>query len=129
MGNSLLVSGEVVRNPFRAVAKKIYTKGMAHDMPQWLVKFTGIAHLGYDMVLGVMTHSGYPIIKYASAKSLSATGHAVNSETTCLKCEFSPEELANLLFYTAVGITDRRALHSLSVHPRPAEKKRQIIRT
>lgn len=121
VGDSLLVSGEVVRNPIRAVAEKIYKNGMAHEMPDWLEIFTEVANLGYDVVLGVMTLGAYPIIKYSSAKALSATGHAVNGDTTCLKREFSPEELANLLFYTEVGIPNRHAFHSFSVHPKPAE--------
>lgn len=124
VGDNLLVSGEMVRNPIRAAAEKIYENGMAgHEMPDWMVAFTEGANIGYDIVLGIMTAGAYPIIKYASSKALSASGHAVNVDTTCLKREFSPEELANLLFDTEVGLTNRHAFNSFRVKPRPGELK------
>lgn len=123
-GNNLLVAGEIVRNPIRAAAEKSYKKMMGgHEMPQGLVNFSEAANLGTDIGLGIMTLGAYPIIKYASAKALSTSGHAVNGDMACLKNEYSPEEMANLLFNTEVGITDRYAFHDFSVPPKPGELK------
>lgn len=124
LGDSLLVSGEMIRNPIRAAAEKAYKEGMGgHDMPDWLVNFTEFANIGYDVVLGYFTRGIYPIVKYASAKAMSASGHAVNGDVTCLKREFSPEELTNLLFNTEAGLTDRHLFLSFSTHPIPTELK------
>lgn len=124
IGNTLLVSAETMRNPIRAAAEKLQNKYLGgHPLPSWLVKFTEGANVAYDVVLGVGTAGKYPIFKYGSAKALAVSGHAANQDTTCLKREFSPEELAQLLFDTDPGITDRHAFHDYPVHPRAREFK------
>ncbi|RJL46790.1 hypothetical protein [Pectobacterium carotovorum] len=130
VGDNILATGEMVRNPIRAAAEKLYRYGMGgHEMPEWLVRFTEGVNMGCDIVLGMMSMGAWPIIKYSSAKALSVSGHAINGDITCLKNEFSAEELARLLFDTEVGITDRYAFHSFPVrptrpiHPNPSELK------
>ncbi|WP_261641836.1 hypothetical protein [Erwinia mallotivora] len=124
VGDNLLVAGEMVRNPIRAAAEKAYEKGTGgHEMPAGMVYFTEGANIVYDIVLGAATMGVYPIVKYSSAKALSTAGQAVNGDKTCLKREFSPEELANLLLNTEVGMTNRRAFHDLPVNVKPGELK------
>ena len=106
IGDTVLISAEVVRNSIRSVVEKVYKKGMGgHDMPEWLVAFTEGANMIYDMTLGIMTVGAYPAVKYASSKALKIAGHSINGDTTCIKNEFSQEELARLLFDIETGIT------------------------
>lgn len=122
IGDLLLVSGETVRNPFRALAEKLYESGTGHlEMPNWLVVFTEGANVVVDVVVGYFTLGAYSIIKYGSAKSLKTSGHAVNNDMKCLRNEFSPEELAALLFDTEDGITHRHHSNSAPVYPKPSE--------
>lgn len=122
VGDSLLVSGEMVRNPIRAAAEKIYRSGTGGgEMPDWLKYFTEGANIVYDIGLGIMTLGTYPAVKFGSAKALTIAGHAVNGENTCLKHEFSPEDLAQLLFDTEIGITNRRAFIDFPVSSKPSE--------
>ena len=124
LGDSVLLSGEYLRNPIRGIAEQIYKKGTGgHEMPEGLVLFTEGANTLYDVVLSLMTAIAYPIVKYGTAKLLKASAHGVNGELECLKYEFSPQELANLLFDTETGITHRRAFVDFSAHPKPSELK------
>lgn len=124
LGDSLLLSGEFLRNPIRAIADQIYDKGMGgHKMPEGLVLFTEGANTLYDVVFSLMTSFAYPIVKYGIVKLLKASAHGVNGDPECLKYEFSPQELANLLFDTETGITHRRVFVDFPVHPKPSELK------
>jgi len=122
LGDSLLVSGEYIRNPLRAAAEKIYEdENNNQPMPAWLVQFYEGVNMASDVVLGLFTLGVYPVVKYASAKGLKATGHAVNGDMSCLRNEFSPEEMAALLFDTEVGLTHRQIFADVAVRLNPAE--------
>lgn len=124
VGDSILVAAEILRNPIREAAAKVYRTAMGgHEMPEWMVTFTEVANVGSDIVLGVMTLGVLPVIKYASSKAMAVSGQLINADSTCLKHEFSLEELSRLLFDTEVGLTDRHAFHSFPVSPKPGELK------
>lgn len=118
IGDGLLVAGEYARNPWR---------GMAELLNHWLTPdrqlseneefATEVFNVGSDIGLAFITSGLYPIVKYGIAKSMSIGGQAVNGDATCLKREFSPEELARLLFDTEIGVTHHQPFPLLT---RPA---------
>lgn len=122
LGDSMLVAGEYVRNPVRGVYETLkdliagdgelsYTESMVFE----------IINIGQDLLLGFFTLGAYPIIKYSAAKVLTVSGQVANDYSTCIKNEFTAEEIANLLFNTEVGITDRMAFRHARYHPKPRE--------
>lgn len=120
IGDGLLVAGEYARNPWRGMAEalnKALTPG--REMTANEVAATEYFNIGSDIGLAFITVGLYPIIKYGMSKSLSIAGQATNGDKTCLKREFSPEEMARLLFDTEVGITSHHPV--TLVKNRPAE--------
>lgn len=79
------------------------------------------ANLASDVVFGLFTMGAYPVVKYTSAKGLKVAGHAVNGDISCLRNEFSPEEMAALLFDTEVGLTHRQMFTNVAARLKPAE--------
>lgn len=122
LGDSLLVTGEYVRNPVRGIAEKVkeWINGDG-ELSQLETILLEVANIGQDIILGFFTVGTYPIFKYTSAKALGVSGHYINGDSTCVRNEFSAEELANLLFNTEVGITDRRAFFKSGLHLKPRE--------
>ncbi|HEY0210932.1 hypothetical protein [Acerihabitans sp.] len=122
LGDSLLVAGEYVRNPVRGLAERVkeWIKGDG-ELSQVEAIILEVANIGQDIILGFFTVGTYPIIKYTSAKALGISGHYINGDSTCVRNEFSAEELANLLFNTEVGITDRRAFLNSGLNLKPRE--------
>lgn len=120
VGDSLLVAGEYVRNPWRGVAENINDL-IWPDSPLSATAETVTEYLnaGSDIVIGFYTMFLYPILKYGASKSLSAAGQATNGDMTCLKREFSPEEMARLLFDTDVGIAHHQPFPLF--HHKPVE--------
>ncbi|NDL64850.1 OspG family effector kinase [Acerihabitans arboris] len=122
LGDSLLIAGEYVRNPMRGIVEKLKALIQGEgELSRTQATLLEIANLGQDIILGFFTMGAYPVIKYTSSKSLDVAGHAINGDSACVWNDFSPEELANLLFNTEVGITDRRAFFNSLVHPKPRE--------
>jgi hypothetical protein len=108
VGDSLLVSGEYIRNPVRGVLEKIKAEILpGHPLTDMEVTLAEINNVVQDVIFGIWSLGAYPIIKYAAAKSFTAAGHSVNGDLRCLKNEFSGEEMAQLLFDTEVGLTNR----------------------
>ncbi|WP_413727405.1 hypothetical protein [Sodalis sp. RH19] len=122
LGDSLLVTGEYIRNPVRGFAEKlkewIWGNGELSEIGAILFE---VVNLGHDIIFGIYTIGAYPIIKYTSAKALSVSGHSINGDSNCVRNEFSAEEMANLLFNTEVGITDRRGFSNPLLHHKPRE--------
>lgn len=122
VGDGLLVASEYTRNPVRGIAEKIKEHILpGQPLTEGEVIATEVSNaFGYDMVLAFFTGGAYPIVKYGAAKALAAAGHTVNADMTCLKREFSDEALAELLFDTEVGLTERRGIHQV-LQPKPPE--------
>lgn len=105
-GNLLLMGGEVIRNPilsaiesFNLVVKgRTENSAVTESVSEWV-------NIATDIIAGVFTAGCYPIIKYGSAKLFTAAGHLTNHDMPCLKDEFNPEQLANILLQTETGVT------------------------
>lgn len=120
IGDNLLVAGEYLRNPWRGITENINNL-IFPDSPLSEVAetVTEYVNLGADIVIGFFTGGAYPIFKYGTSKSMTVAGQAVNGDQTCLKREFSPEELARLLFDTEVGVTHHQPFPQF--HHKPVE--------
>lgn len=122
VGNYMLVAAEYIRNPVRAAYERIMegiTPG--HRISKLEVVVTEVINMSGDVILGIKTAGAYPIIKYASIHTLKVLGHAVNGDGKCVLNDFSPQELANLLFNTEVGLTNRGVLGELGIGQLPTE--------
>lgn len=118
IGDSLLVAGEYTRNPWRGLAESVNELiWPGSPLSETAETASEYFNLGTDILLGFFTLGAYPIIKYGAAKSLSVSGQATNGDMTCLKREFSPEEMARLLFDTEIGITHHQPLPQLFRKP------------
>ena len=121
-GNFLLVSGETVRNTIRVFAEKFYkSRTGGHELPEGLVKFTEASNIVMDLLLGIVTLGAYPIFKYAAAKALKTSGQLLKGDSQCIQNEFTPEELATLLFDIESGITHHQTFKDFPFRPKPAE--------
>jgi len=110
IGDSILVAGEYVRNPVRGALEKIKEELLpGQPMTEAEVTMAEMGNLAQDVVFGFFTAATYPILKYGAAKALNMAGNGINGDLHCIKREFSGDEMAQLLFNTEIGMTDRRA--------------------
>ncbi|WP_213992790.1 hypothetical protein [Sodalis sp. dw_96] len=118
IGYTLLVASEYIRNPVKGIVENLNQFFFPdHGLDENLVMVTEGVNLASDIALGLLTGGTYPLAKYLMAKSLKVAGHVVEGDGGCVKREFSPESLANLLIQTDSGITTTRVADKLSRRP------------
>lgn len=114
IGDSLLVTGEYLRNPLLGAVEKVKEAVLpGHPLSETESMLAEIGNVVQDIALGFFTSGAYPILKYGAAKSSTVIGHSINGDKQCVRKEFSAEEMAQLLFDTEVGITTTGLVHSL----------------
>ncbi len=109
IGYTLSVAGEYIRNPVKGIVENLnHYFFPGHNVTENLVMATEGVNLVSDIAFGLLTGGAYPLAKYLMAKSLTVAGQAIDGDGMCIRREFSPEALANLLIQTDSGLTTAR---------------------
>lgn len=89
-----------------------------HPLSENLVSVTEGVNMAQDVALGILTGWAYPVAKYLMAKTLTVAGQITEGDATCIKREFSPTALADLLLQVDGGIAANGMVETSVTKPR-----------